>query len=55
MKNSDNEKNYWSMMVLGFLTVGLTLSYWTIKADSSLSVDISDINRSQILKKKHNI
>ena len=64
MQKNYNEKTYWPHMILGFLTVGITLSYWTIKSASSLPVQESntymmsyqkaDTNINQILtKKKH--
>ncbi len=61
----NNEKTYWPHMILGFLTIGLTLSYWTVKSDSSMPVQesnqymlkyqMADININQILEKKNSI
>ena len=58
----NNEKTYWPHMIVGFLAVGLTLSYWTIKSASSLPVQESnqymlkyqtaDTNINQILERK---
>ncbi|MCO4844662.1 MAG: FixH family protein [Sulfurovum sp.] len=59
-KNS--EKTYWPHMILGFLVVGITLSYWTVKSASSMPVQesnqymlkyqMADININQIMEKK---
>lgn len=38
----NNEKTYWPHMILGFLAVGLTLSYWTVKSASSMPVQESN-------------
>jgi hypothetical protein len=58
----NNEKTYWPHMIVGFLAVGLTLSYWTVKSASSMPVQESnqymlryqtaDININQILERK---
>lgn len=58
----NNEKTYWPHMILGFLTIGLTLSYWTVKSASSMPVQesnqymlkyqMADININQIMEKK---
>lgn len=58
----NNEKTYWPHMILGFLAVGITLSYWTVKSASSLPVQesnqymlkyqIADININEIMKRK---
>jgi len=58
----NKEKTYWPHMIVGFLAVGLTLSYWTIKSASSLPVQESnqymlkyqtaDTNINQILESK---
>jgi len=37
-----NKKTYWPHMILGFLAVGITLSYWTVKSASSLPVQESN-------------
>ena len=58
----NNEKTYWPHMILGFLTIGITLSYWTVKSASSMPVQESnqymlkyqtaDMNINQIMEKK---
>jgi hypothetical protein len=40
-KNNDNGK-YWPYMILGFLAIGITLGYWTIKNTISLPVHESN-------------
>lgn len=59
---NNNTKTYWPHMILGFLTIGLTLSYWTVKSASSMPVQESnqymlkyqaaDMNINQILERK---
>ncbi len=34
----NNKKTYWPHMILGFLVIGITLGYWTIKSAISLPV-----------------
>jgi len=34
----NKEKTYWPHMIVGFLLLAITLSYWTVKAASSLPV-----------------
>jgi len=58
----NKEKTYWPHMILGFLILGMTLSYWTVKSASSLPVQESndymmkyqqaDININEILESK---
>jgi hypothetical protein len=58
----NNDKTYWPHMILGFLTIGITLSYWTVKSASSMPVQESnqymlkyqtaDININQIMERK---
>lgn len=58
----NNNKTYWPHMILGFLAIGITLSYWTVKSASSMPVQESnqfmlkyqtaDININQIMEKK---
>jgi hypothetical protein len=58
----NNEKTYWPHMILGFLAIGLTLSYWTVKSASSMPVQesnqfmlkyqMADMNINQIMEKK---
>jgi len=37
-----NNKTYWPHMIVGFLAIGITLSYWTIKSANSLPVQESN-------------
>ena len=58
----NNEKTYWPHMIVGFLIVGFTLSYWTVKSASSMPVQesnqymlkyqMADININQITERK---
>jgi hypothetical protein len=58
----NREKTYWPHMILGFLIVGITLSYWTVKSAFSVPVQESneymmkyqqaDININEIIKIK---
>jgi len=58
----NKEKTYWPHMILGFLLLGITLSYWTVKSASSVPVQESndymlkyqqaDMNINEILKRK---
>ena len=58
----NKEKTYWPHMILGFLMLGITLSYWTVKSASSMPVQESndymlkyqqaDMNINEILKSK---
>ena len=58
----NNKKTYWPHMILGFLTIGLTLGYWTVKSASSIPVQEvndymmkyqqADIHINDILEKK---
>lgn len=57
-----NNKTYWPHMILGFLAVGVTLSYWTVKSAASIPVQESndfmlkyqqaDMNINDIMEKK---
>lgn len=38
----NNTKTYWPHMILGFLAIGITLGYWTVKSASSLPVQESN-------------
>ena len=40
--DKNNKKTYWPHMILGFLAVGITLGYWTVKSASSLPVQESN-------------
>lgn len=58
----NNKKTYWPHMILGFLTIGITLSYWTVKSASSMPVQesnefmlkyqMADININEIMERK---
>lgn len=58
----NNEKTYWPHMILGFLVLGITLSYWTVKSASSMPVQesnqfmlkyqMADMNINQIMERK---
>ena len=58
----NKEKTYWPHMILGFLILGITLSYWTVKSASSMPVNESneymlkyqqaDMNINEIIKSK---
>ena len=58
----NKEKTYWPHMIVGFLMLAITLSYWTIKAASSMPVQEtndymmkyqeSDININEIREKQ---
>jgi len=58
----NKEKTYWPHMILGFLALGVTLSYWTVKSATSVPVQESneymmkyqqaDININEILNSK---
>ena len=58
----NNEKTFWPHMILGFLLIGITLGYWTVKHAVSLPVQESnnymmkyqqaDIHINQIMEKK---
>jgi len=58
----NNEKTYWPHMILGFLAIGITLSYWTVKSASSMPVQesnqymlkyqMADMNINQIMERR---
>ncbi len=60
MAKENREKTYWPHMILGFLLVGITLGYWTVKSASSIPVQESneymlkyqqaDMNINEIIK-----
>ena len=62
MAKNNKEKTYWPHMILGFLAVGVTLSYWTVKSASSMPVQesndymlkyqIADMHINEILQRK---
>ncbi|MBN2768908.1 MAG: FixH family protein [Campylobacterales bacterium] len=39
MEEKNKEKTYWPHMIVGFLFLGLSLGYWTIKSASSMPVE----------------
>ncbi len=57
-----NEKTYWPHMILGFLFIGITLGYWTVKHAVEMPVQEvneymmkyqqADLGINEILKKK---
>jgi len=59
---NNKEKTYWPHMILGFLIVGITLSYWTVKSATSMPVQESneymmkyqkaDMNINEIMKRQ---
>jgi len=62
MAKNNKEKTYWPHMILGFLLLGITLSYWTVKSASSVPVQESndymlkyqqaDMNINEIIERK---
>ncbi len=42
MAKKNKQTSYWPHMILGFLIVGITLSYWTVKSASSVPVQETD-------------
>jgi len=62
MAKKNKEKTYWPHMIVGFLFLGITLSYWTVKSASSMPVQESneymlkyqqaDMNINEIMKSK---
>jgi hypothetical protein len=62
MAKNNKEKSYWPHMILGFLMLGITLSYWTVKSASSIPVQesneymlkyqVADYNINEIIEKK---
>ena len=62
MAIKSKEISYWPHMIMGFLIVGITLGYWTVKSAISVPVQESneymlkyqqaDININEILEKK---
>lgn len=59
---NNKEKTYWPHMILGFLVLGITLGYWTVKSASSMPVQesnnfmmkyqLADMNINEIMEKK---
>jgi len=62
MAKKTKEKSYWPHMILGFLLVGITLGYWTVKSATSVPVQesneymlkyqVADYNINEIIEKK---
>ncbi|MEN8304525.1 MAG: hypothetical protein ABFQ64_10700 [Campylobacterota bacterium] len=62
MAKNNKEKTYWPHMILGFLILGITLSYWTVKSASSMPVQesnnymlkyqLADMNINEIIKRE---
>lgn len=58
----NNKKTYWPHMILGFLFIGLSLAYWTVKSASSVPVQesnqymlkyqMADMHINEIMKRK---
>ena len=58
----NNKKTYWPHMILGFLFIGLSLAYWTVKSASSIPVQesnqymlkyqMADMHINEIMKRK---
>jgi len=62
MAKKNKEISYWPHMILGFLLVGVTLGYWTVKSavsvpvqesnDYMLKYQVADYNINEIIEKK---
>ena len=63
MAKKNKEQTYWPHMIVGFLFLGITLSYWTVKSASSMPVQESndymlkyqqaDMNINEIMNSKN--
>jgi len=42
MAKETKEKSYWPHLILGFLIIGMSLSYWTVKSANSIPVQESN-------------
>lgn len=61
--DNKSEKTYWPHMILGFLLIGITLGYWTVKHavqmpvqevnEYMLKYQQADLGINDILEKKH--
>ncbi len=53
-KKDNNSGKYWPYMILGFLFIGITLGYWTVKSAISLPVQESNefLKKYQDVEKK---
>jgi len=59
---NNKQKTYWPHMILGFLALGITLSYWTVKSAGSMPVQesnnfmlkyqVADMNINEIIERK---
>ena len=59
---NNKEKTYWPHMIMGFLLIGITLGYWTVKSATSIPVQESneymlkyqqaDMNINEIIERK---
>lgn len=62
MAKNNKQKTYWPHMIMGFVMVGVTLGYWTVKSAIALPVQESnefmlkyqqaDMNINEIMEKK---
>jgi len=62
MAKKTKEKTYWPHMIMGFLLIGITLGYWTVKHATSMPVQEeneymikyqqADMNINEILEKE---
>jgi hypothetical protein len=62
MANKTKEKSYWPHLILGFLIIGMTLSFWTVKSANSIPVQrvndymmryqLADMNINDIKEKQ---
>jgi hypothetical protein len=58
----NNKKTFWPHMILGFLFIGISLGYWTVKSASSIPVQesnqymlkyqMADMHINEIMKRK---
>jgi len=62
MAKETKEKSYWPHLILGFLIIGMSLGYWTVKSATSIPVQesneymlkyqIADMNINDIVEQK---
>jgi len=62
MAKETKEKSYWPHLILGFLIIGISLGYWTVKSATSIPVQesneymlkyqIADMNINDIIEQK---
>ncbi len=55
MAKKTKEKSYWPHMIVGFLLVGITLGYWTVKTTISMPVHESNEYMLKYQKADYNI